>query len=88
MSLTYTDHTRTDNTDTVFIPAYARGKSRKNKGVKTWMILAPIGAVVLAGSAAAMLMGGGDEAAPMVETPAARCPPWPRSPRPRWSTAA
>lgn len=71
MSLTYTDDTRTENTETVFIPAYARGKSRKKKGVKTWMILAPIGAVVLAGSAAAMFMGSGEEAAPIVEEPVA-----------------
>lgn len=45
--------------DTVFVPRYAR-RSRAKKPVKTWMILAPIGAVVVLGGAAALLMDGGD----------------------------
>ena len=43
-----------------YTPVYARsGKARNGrKAVKTWMILLPIGAVVLIGGAVAMAMGG------------------------------
>lgn len=67
-----------------FIPVYARtrrtARSRKG-GVKTWMILAPIGVLVLGGAAAALMMGeGGDVApAPLVE-PAATPPVLPAQP--------
>ena len=40
-----------------YVPVYARSGARKsNKPLKTWMILAPLGVLVLGGAAAAMLM--------------------------------
>ncbi|HYC67067.1 hypothetical protein [Brevundimonas sp.] len=67
-----------------FVPVYARTRrntrSRKS-GVKTWMILAPIGVLVLGAGAAAMLMGGGDEVAPApLAEPAATAPVVPAQP--------
>ncbi len=61
MTVTYTDDLkpgdlRSDRQEAVFTPVYARSKSRRNKPFKTWMILAPIGALVLGGSAVAMMM--------------------------------
>ena len=56
--------------DTVFVPRYAR-RSRAKKSVKTWMILAPIGAVVVLGGAAALMMDGGDRPALGEAQPAA-----------------
>jgi len=67
-----------------FVPVYARTRkstrSRKG-GVKTWMILAPVGALVLGGVAVAMIVGGGEEApaTPLVE-PAATAPVLPAQP--------
>ncbi|WP_339914758.1 hypothetical protein [uncultured Brevundimonas sp.] len=74
MTITYTDHEIPSHpyggrvvADTAavvdrepYTPVYARsGKARNGrKAVKTWMILAPVGAVVLIGGAAAMMMGG------------------------------
>jgi hypothetical protein len=67
-----------------YVPVYARtrGSTRARKGgVRTWMILAPIGVLVLGGVAAAMIAGSGDEApaAPLVE-PAATAPVLPAQP--------
>jgi hypothetical protein len=47
-----------------YTPVYARsGKARNGrKSVRTWMILAPVGALVLIGGAVAMIIGG--EASP------------------------
>lgn len=50
-----------------FTPVYARKSSSRNKPVKTWMILAPIGLLVLGGGAAALLMNPADETAPLAE---------------------
>ena len=59
MTLTYTDDRSRLNTDPIdsraeepFIPVYARGKTRKahKAGVRSWMILAPGGVVVLGGA--------------------------------------
>ncbi|MDZ4364682.1 hypothetical protein [Brevundimonas sp.] len=66
MTVTYTDDLKpsdlhSDREEPVFTPVYARGKSRRNKPVKTWMILAPIGALVLGGSALAMMMAPASE---------------------------
>ena len=66
------------------IPVYARDRrtTRGRKGgIKTWMILAPIGVLVLGAGAAAMIMGGGDDVAPapLVE-PAATAPVLPPQP--------
>lgn len=65
MSVTYTDETndRALNSDAPYVPAYARSRqSRKSKGgVKTWMILAPIGVLAVGGVGAVMLMNGGDQ---------------------------
>lgn len=94
MSVTY-PHDRpipqTDHLDAPreepFVPVYARTRrntrSRKG-GVKTWMILAPIGVLVLAGGAAAMMMGGDSDevaSAPLAE-PAATAPVLPAQPLP------
>lgn len=68
MTVTYTDDvTRTYSAEAdTFVPRYARTK-RARKGVKTWMILAPIGAVVLVGAGAVMMMNGSSESQPLVE---------------------
>lgn len=91
MSVTYPhDHpmSHSDRVDAPreepFIPVYARtGRTARGRkgGVKTWMILAPIGVLVLGGAAAALMMGdGGDVApAPLVE-PAATPPVLPAQP--------
>jgi len=68
-----------------FIPVYARtgrnARGGRKGGFKTWMILAPIGVLVLGGAAAALVMGQGDEVAPapLVE-PAATAPVLPTQP--------
>lgn len=67
MSVTYTDNTLNNTTETAdFVPAYARGTRRK-KPVRTWMILAPIGALALIGGGAAMMLQGGETSAPLAE---------------------
>ena len=73
MSITYPDHIVVDRPVTAnavaattpadnapYTPVYARsGKARNGrKAVKTWMILAPIGALVLIGGGVAMAIGG------------------------------
>lgn len=68
MTVTYTDDTVRNSSvsaDT-FLPRYAQAK-RSKKGPKTWMILAPIGALALIGGGAAMMMGGGAETQPLAE---------------------
>lgn len=53
-----------------FVPVYARrGKARSARGkIRTWMILAPVGAIALVGIGAAMMMNGGEPAsAPLAE---------------------
>lgn len=67
-----------------FVPVYARqGRAARGRkrGVRTWMILAPIGVLVLGAAAAAMMLGGRDEVAPtpLVE-PAATAPVLPSQP--------
>ena len=66
-----------------FVPVYARTRSTRGRkgGVKTWMILAPIGVLVLGGAAMALVMGQGDEEAPapLIE-PAATGPVLPTQP--------
>jgi cell division protein FtsN len=66
-----------------FIPRYARtaktGGARRGK-IKTWMILAPVGALVLGGVAAVMLMDGGEETAAPLAEPAATAPVLPAIP--------
>lgn len=66
MTVTYTDDLkpsdlRSDREEPAFTPVYARSKSRRNKPFKTWMILAPVGALVLGGSALAMMMAPASE---------------------------
>lgn len=65
-----------------FVPVYARKRSSRGKGgVKTWMILAPVGALALAGIAAALIMGGGEETAePVLAESAATLPVLPATP--------
>ncbi len=67
-----------------YTPVYARSRSRGRKPVRAWMILAPLGALVLAGAAVAMLMNDGGEtnaltradplAAPVAPAPLAAVP--------------
>lgn len=67
MSVTYTDNTLNNTDQTAdFVPAYARAK-RSKKGPKTWMILAPIGALALIGGGAVMMLQGGEPSAPLAE---------------------
>lgn len=59
MSAPYTDQIRpaalVDSEP--YVPVYARSGARQsNKPVKTWMILAPLGVLVVAGAAATLLM--------------------------------
>lgn len=42
--------------DAVFVPRYARTARSARKPVKTWMILAPLGALVVVGGAVAMML--------------------------------
>lgn len=68
MSLTYPNETDTLHDDAIYTPVYARGNTRgKKKGIKTWMILAPVGGVVLLGTAAMMLLYPTNETTPLVE---------------------
>ncbi len=72
MSMTYADATTNTtavdatgrSSDDVFVPRYAQRRGRSNKSVKTWMIIAPIGALAVIGTAAALMMGGDEPAAP------------------------
>lgn len=68
MSVTYTDQVSPAAAGVdqeAYVPVYARSGARKsNKPVKTWMILAPLGVLVLGGAAAAMLMQPAEPAAP------------------------
>lgn len=66
MSYTYTQDVTPRDTQTDFVPSYAR-RSVKAKKVKTWMVLAPIAGVVMLGGAAIMLMNAGGEAQPLAE---------------------
>lgn len=62
--------------DEPFVPVYARtGKSTRRNGgkIKTWMILTPVGIIVLAGLGAVALGGGDQTTAPLAE-PAATAP--------------
>ncbi|MFN4040819.1 MAG: hypothetical protein ACK4I0_04040 [Brevundimonas sp.] len=54
--------------------APARRKARAGKPIKTWMILAPLGALVLVGSGALMLQGGENTSAALTAEPAAAAP--------------
>ena len=69
MTYTYTQDTLAPvsvEQDAVFTPSYVR-RPVKQKKLKTWMVLAPIGALALIGGAATMLLTGGDEAQPLAE---------------------
>jgi len=86
VTLTYTDNRARPYGDAAareepFVPVYARTRSRKARsaGVRSWMILAPVGVLVLGGAAAMMLMDGGREAPALVE-PAATAPVLPATP--------
>lgn len=66
MSLTYPEPPATVAAEAEYVPAYAR-KPVRHKKVRSWMILAPIGAVVLIGAGATLLMNPGAPAAPLEE---------------------
>ena len=68
-----------------YVPVYARTRrtttGRSRDGVRAWMILAPIGVLVLGGAAAALMFGGGEDAAPVpLAEPAATAPVLPAQP--------
>ncbi|WP_420477894.1 hypothetical protein [Brevundimonas sp. FT23028] len=88
MSVTYTED-RAEVREDAFVPVYARKRSsgRSKGGVKTWMILAPVGVLLVGGAAAAMMMGGGEDTAPLVE-PAATAPVVPAASTPLTAPAA
>ena len=92
MSVTYTEEAvrNTEARDEAFVPRYARTKRSSNKGgVRTWMILAPIGALALIGGGAAMILGGGTETQPLVESePAPMIQPMASTPAPLESSVA
>lgn len=78
----YNAATRRDDGD-VAVPAYARGaRASSGRKLKTWMILAPLGAVILVGAGAVMLTQGGEEAAPLAESIAAMPAPTQALPTP------
>ena len=91
MSVTYPEDKIEPIAEETFVPVYARrGRSAKKQGgVKTWMILAPIAAVAVIGGGALMFMGGSNEAdeAALVE-PAATAPVLPLTPAPTEVAAA
>lgn len=68
-------------TEEPFVPVYARrGKAARGGGkIRTWMILAPIGVIVLGGFGAMMAMNGEETATPLAE-PAATAPVVPATP--------
>jgi hypothetical protein len=75
MTVTYTDDTARNEPmiEEVFVPRYARtGKSRSKGGIRTWMILAPVGALALIGGGVAVMMSGETGNEPLVarEAPA------------------
>src|SRR5215217_553999 len=90
MTVTYTEDRITPFAETgeagredAFVPVYARtGRKTRHAGgkVKTWMILAPIGAVVLGGTAVAMMLSGSETAEPALSEPAATAPVTPIAP--------
>lgn len=66
-----------------FVPVYARTRSARGRkgGVKSWMILAPIGVLVLGAAAVVLVMGEGDDVAPApLAEPAATGPVLPTRP--------
>lgn len=69
MSVTYTDTPHDTLAEEAYVPVYARKRAARGRtgarGLKTWMILAPLGLVVVGGVTAAMLLNGGEaEVAP------------------------
>ncbi|MEQ7154065.1 hypothetical protein [Brevundimonas aurifodinae] len=69
MTVTYTDDTARNEPmiEEVFVPRYARTrKSRSKGGIRTWMILAPVGVVALIGGGAAVMMSGETGNEPLV----------------------
>ena len=76
--------------DEPFVPVYARrGKARGGQGkIKTWMILAPVGVLVLGGVGAMLVMGGGEEASAPLAEPAATAPVLSSTPAPTATAVA
>lgn len=79
MSVTYSDTVRpaaAQPQSQAYVPVYARaGRAHRNKPVKTWMILAPLGLLVMGGAAALMLTQESAVApAAVSETPVAPTP--------------
>lgn len=90
MSVTYTDDHNEALREETFVPVYARTRTSRTrkKGVRTWMILAPVGLLVIGGAAAAtMTMNRGEPAAPLAE-PAVTAPVIPETPMPMTAPTA
>ncbi len=85
MSITYPQDRAEAAGEETFVPVYARTKAqlRRKGGMRTWMILAPIGVLVIGGAAALMVMTGGNDVAeaPLAEA-AATAPVLPTTPAP------
>lgn len=85
MSVTYTEDHNEALREETFVPVYARTKAsrgRKKSGVRSWMILAPIGVLVIGGVGVAMMMNQGDVAPAPLAEPAATAPVMPVTPAP------
>jgi hypothetical protein len=64
-----------------FVPVYARTRTRKKRsGVRSWMILAPVGVLVLGGVTAMMLTDDRDATPTALAEPAATAPVLPAAP--------
>jgi len=85
MSITYPQDRADAVSEETIVPVYARTRASRGRksGVRTWMILAPIGVLVIGGAAAMMLMTGRDDVAeaPLAEA-AATAPVLPTTPAP------
>lgn len=67
-----------------FVPVYARrGKTRTGQSkIKAWMILVPVGVLVLGGIGAMLVMNGGEETSAPLAEPAATAPVLSATPAP------
>lgn len=63
----YVDHDRTESA--AYVPVYARKRASRGRsgGFKSWMVLAPLGVLVVGGVAAAMILNEGAADAPQSE---------------------
>lgn len=75
MSLIHTDDAGSRSAETPITPAYMNRPVRSRRGMRRWMILAPVGAgILLAGAAALLLSSAPAPDAPLVEPPPVAAP--------------